>query len=117
MSPIPSDNFQPRAWLISEICRFDQGSETPLRRAGLELRPIHTSDIFADPRFSPPDIYRREGICAVLAAPMLKENKLVGAIVLTRREPRPFTERQISYLPPSLIRPLSRSTTSICSRN
>ena len=74
------------------------GPETPLRRAGLELRPIYTSDIFADPRFSPPDIYRREGVCAVVAAPMLKENKLVGAIVLTRREPRPFTERHIELL-------------------
>ncbi len=74
------------------------GLETPLRRAGLELRPIHTSDIFADPRFSPPEIYRREGICAAVAAPMLKENKLVGAIVLTRREPRPFTKRHIELL-------------------
>ena len=64
----------------------------------MELRPIHTSDIFADPRFSPPDIYRREGICAVLAAPMLKQNRLVGAIVLTRREARPFTESQINLL-------------------
>ena len=74
------------------------GPETPLRRAGLELRPIHTSDIFADPRFSPPEIYRREGVCAVVAAPMLKENKLVGAIVLTRREARPFNEGQINLL-------------------
>jgi signal transduction histidine kinase/HAMP domain-containing protein len=74
------------------------GPETPLRRAGLELRPIHTSDIFADPRFSPPEIYRREGVCAIVAAPMLKENRLVGAIVLTRREPRPFTERHIELL-------------------
>ena len=48
------------------------GLETPLRRAGLELHPIPTSDILADPRFSPPEIYRREGICAVVAAPMLK---------------------------------------------
>jgi len=64
----------------------------------LELRTVHTADIFADPRFSPPEIYRREGLSAVVAAPMLKENRLVGAIVLTRREPRPFTEGQISLL-------------------
>ena len=29
---------------------------------------------------------------------MLKENKLVGAIVLTRREARPFNEGQINLL-------------------
>jgi signal transduction histidine kinase len=65
---------------------------------GLEVRTVHTTDIFADPRFSPPEIYRREGLCAVVAAPMLKENRLVGAIVLTRRTARPFTESQLGLL-------------------
>ncbi len=95
---VPTDGFSPDALAYLRDLPIRPGPETPLRRAGLELRPVHTADIFADPRFSPPDIYRREGVCAVLAAPMLKENKLVGAIVLTRRKPRPFTERQIELL-------------------
>ena len=95
---VPTANLSPEALAYLRDLPIRPGPETPLRRAGLELRPVHTSDIFADPRFSPPDIYRREGICAVLAAPMLKQNRLVGAIVLTRREARPFTESQINLL-------------------
>jgi len=95
---VPTDNISSDTLAYLRDLPIRPGPETPLRRAGLELRPIHTADIFADPRFSPPDIYRREGVCAVVAAPMLKENKLVGAIVLTRREARPFTEGQINLL-------------------
>ncbi len=95
---VPTDNISPEALSYLRDLPIRPGPETPLRRAGLELRTVHTADIFADPRFSPPEIYRREGLSAVVAAPMLKENRLVGAIVLTRREPRPFTEGQISLL-------------------
>jgi len=95
---VPTDNISPEALAYLRDLPIRPGPETPLRRAGLELRSIHTANIFADPRFSPPDIYRREGVCAIVAAPMLKQNKLLGAIVLTRREPRPFTESQINLL-------------------
>ena len=95
---VPTDNISPAALAYLRGLPIRPGPETPLRRAGLERQTVHTADIFADPRFSPPEIYRREGVCAVVAAPMLKENRLLGAIVLTRREPRPFTESQISLL-------------------
>jgi GAF domain-containing protein len=95
---VATDNISPEALAYLRDVPIRPGPETPLRRAGLELRTIHTADIFADPRFSPPEIYRREGVCAVVAAPMLKQNELVGAIVLTRREARPFTEAQINLL-------------------
>jgi signal transduction histidine kinase/HAMP domain-containing protein len=95
---VPTDNISPEALAYLRDLPIRPGPETPLRRAGLELRAVYTTDIFADPRFSPPEIYRREGICAVVAAPMLKENKLLGAIVLTRREARPFTEGQINLM-------------------
>jgi signal transduction histidine kinase/HAMP domain-containing protein len=95
---VATDNISPDALAYLRDVPIRPGPETPLRRAGLDLRTIHTTDIFADPRFAPPEIYRREGVCAVVAAPMLKQNKLVGAIVLTRREGRPFTEGQINLL-------------------
>jgi signal transduction histidine kinase/HAMP domain-containing protein len=95
---VPTDNLSLEALAYLRDLPIRPGPETPLRRIALELRAVHTTDIFADPRFSPPEIYRREGICAVIAAPMLKENKLLGAIVLTRREARPFAEAQINLL-------------------
>jgi GAF domain-containing protein len=38
------------------------------------------------------------GARTLLAVPMLKENKLVGAIVIYRQQPRPFTDKQIELV-------------------
>ena len=38
------------------------------------------------------------GIRTVLNVPMLKENKLVGAFVVSRQEVRPFTDKQIALV-------------------
>jgi GAF domain-containing protein len=74
------------------------GTQTPLRRAGLELRVSHVADILSDPSFSPPDEYRREGMRTALAVPMLKEGRLVGALTTHRYQMRPFTGTQIGLL-------------------
>jgi signal transduction histidine kinase/HAMP domain-containing protein len=74
------------------------GPETPLRRIALDLQPIHSPDILTDPRFSPPSIYRNEGIRTTIAMPLLKEGKLLGAIAINRREVQPFNEREIEAL-------------------
>jgi signal transduction histidine kinase len=74
------------------------GPETPLRQVALELQSVHTSDILSDPKFSPPEIYRQEGFRTILAVPLLKENTLLGAMTMGRREARAFTERQIELL-------------------
>ena len=71
---------------------------TAVGRVALEKRIIHITDVSADPDWNPPEEYRKEGIRTVLAVPMLKENSLVGAIVVYRREMRPFTESQIALL-------------------
>jgi signal transduction histidine kinase len=74
------------------------GAETPLRRVALEPRVNHVADILADPSFSPPEVYRLEGIRTSLAVPMLKEGRLVGALAFHRRQVRPFTEKQIALI-------------------
>ena len=74
------------------------GPETPLRRVALELRPIQSRDIINDPQFSPPEVFRIEGIRTTISVPLLKENELVGVIDIHRREIQPFTEREIELL-------------------
>ena len=74
------------------------GFETPLRRVGLERRPIQSTDILNDPRFCAPEVYRLEGIRTTVSVPLLKENKLIGAIDIHRREVQPFNEREIEAL-------------------
>jgi signal transduction histidine kinase/putative methionine-R-sulfoxide reductase with GAF domain len=74
------------------------GRETPLRRVALERRPIQVADIQNDRGYSPPRIYRAEGMRTSMAVPLLKEGKLIGALAFHRREVRPFTEQQMSMV-------------------
>jgi signal transduction histidine kinase len=74
------------------------GRESALRRVGLERQTIHIPDVMADPECELPEAYRKEGMRSVLAVPLLRENTLIGAITIHRREVRPFTDKQIALL-------------------
>ena len=51
----------------------------------------------------------------LIAVPMLKEDELVGTIVLYRQEVRPFTDKQIELVQTSPRKPSSPSRTRGCS--
>src|SRR5262249_22595414 len=70
----------------------------PLGLSLSEQTVVHVEDVLADPRFAPEDVptYRLEGARSILSVPMVREGSLVGVINIWRREPRAFTEGQIS---------------------
>jgi signal transduction histidine kinase len=74
------------------------GRESALRRVGLHRQTVHIPDVMADPESELPEAYRKEGMRSVLAVPLLRENTLIGAITIHRREVRPFTDKQIALL-------------------
>jgi GAF domain-containing protein len=74
------------------------GRESTVRRAALERRPVHIPDILVDPEFDVSEYYRREGIRTALGVPLLKENTLIGAIGIHRKEVRPFTDAHIKLV-------------------
>ena len=74
------------------------GRQSALRRVGLERQTIHIPDVLADPECELPEAYRKEGMRSVLAVPLLRENSLIGAITIHRRDVRPFSEKQIALL-------------------
>ena len=64
-------------------------------RALLKGAVVHIPDVAADPDYSFGEAQRLDNFRAILAVPMLREGIPVGVIVLTRAEPRAFTQRQI----------------------
>jgi class 3 adenylate cyclase/putative methionine-R-sulfoxide reductase with GAF domain len=69
---------------------------TAAGRAALERRPIHIPDIHADPEYSyggPTEYYR-----SLIGVPIMVEDELIGAVVLSRREPEPFAHEHIELV-------------------
>ena len=79
---------------------FRPGRESAVRRVALERRLVHVPDVLADPELTAyrTGPYRDQGMRSVLAVPLLKENDLIGTIVIHRKEVRPFTDKQIALL-------------------
>jgi GAF domain-containing protein len=79
---------------------FRPSRESAVRRVALERRVVHVPDVLADPEFTAyrTEPYRQQGMRSVLALPLLKENDLIGIIVIHRKAVRPFTEKQIELV-------------------
>ena len=64
----------------------------------LEGRAVHVPDILADPEFTDHEAQKIGGFRAMLGVPLLREGTPIGTLVVTRRIPRPFTDKQIELL-------------------
>src|SRR5262249_21765922 len=78
---------------------------TALGQMAATKRPTQIADILAEPGyFDPKPGYSQPSIAlwadarTVVAVPLLKNNELVGAIVIYRQEMRPFTDKQIELV-------------------
>jgi GAF domain-containing protein len=76
----------------------DRGSASG--RAILERRVVHIPDILADPeyRWAKDHHGEEEMHRTILAVPMLREDKIVGVIIIRRTRVEPFTEKQIALV-------------------
>src|SRR5262245_37673636 len=68
----------------------------PLDRMLRTKKVVHTIDAAAEE--NKPLSARLAGARSFIAVPMLKENEVVGAIVIYRQEVRPFTDKQIELV-------------------
>ena len=83
--------------------RFTSYSTKPDRgslfgRAILEGRTIHVPDVLADPEYDRSRLQDVVSVRAGLAVPLMREGAVVGVITLQRKEPRPFSEKQIDLV-------------------
>jgi GAF domain len=84
---------------------FRPTATTAIGRAAATRQAVQIADARVVPGyFDVPQGFTRPGVVSlagartVLSVPMLKENELVGAIVIYRQEVRPFTDKQIALV-------------------
>ena len=75
----------------------------PFSRLVVTKHVFHVPDVAALPAYKERDLQIVEavelgGIRTCLGVPMLKENNLIGALLVYRQEVRPFTDKQIALL-------------------
>ncbi|MGB8138533.1 MAG: GAF domain-containing protein, partial [Pseudolabrys sp.] len=79
--------------------RPDRGSV--FGRAILEERTIHVPDLLSDPDLDQRRLRDYAGVANMrsgLGVPLTREGAIVGVFTLQRREPRPFTDKQIELV-------------------
>ena len=78
--------------------RKDRTSATG--RAVLDRRVVHILDVLADPEYRWAEDYWKEKEMhrTILAVPMLREDTIVGVIVIRRAQVKPFTDKQIDLV-------------------
>ncbi len=79
------------------------GPNTGLARLARTKQVAHIPDLKADPAYAAREPLRvttvdHAGARPLLAVPMVKEDELVGAIIIYRQEVRPFTDKQIDLV-------------------
>jgi GAF domain-containing protein len=79
------------------------GPTTNLGRVAATRQPFHVHDLRVDQSYFDRDPLpvagvELAGIRTLVTVPMLKDNELLGAIAIYRREVRPFTDKQIALV-------------------
>ena len=67
-------------------------------RVALDRVPVQIEDVLADPEYRLAEHQRLAGYRTIMAAPMLRNDHLLGIVTVFRTEVRPFTEQQIALL-------------------
>ena len=76
--------------------QFDRGSASG--RALVEGKIIHIPDVQVDPDYTFDHALKLGGFRTALGVPMLREGVPIGVLALTRKEVRPFTDKQIELV-------------------
>ena len=91
-----NENLKTKEFL--EGIAIEAGRGTVVGRSLLERKTVHVHDVQADPDYLLAKGRGLDSFRTVLAVPMLREGVAIGVLALTRREVRPFTDKQIELV-------------------
>ena len=74
------------------------GRSSVIGRVLLERQTVHIHDVRADPDFVLLDIQRAQGWRTALGVPLMREGAPIGVLFLSRRQVKPFTDKQIELV-------------------
>jgi signal transduction histidine kinase len=74
------------------------GTGSVTARVVLQGVPVQIEDMFADPEYAQKIAAERGGFRSGMGVPMVREGKVLGAIVVVRTVPGKFSERQVGLL-------------------
>ena len=87
--------FPPGFPSVARKMRFAPGRGTLTGRVLLERKPVQIADLAADPDYEFAEARLVFGDRTGLGVPLLRQGDIIGVMVLTRRNVRPFTDRQV----------------------
>jgi class 3 adenylate cyclase/putative methionine-R-sulfoxide reductase with GAF domain len=99
---IENDNLRVVAWFgeLKRTLVFPLDRSSVAGRSVCDMRPISVADLQnADDEFARGrEIARRDGICSIVAVPLIREGRALGTIAVYRTEIRPFEQKHIALL-------------------
>ena len=93
-----SYGFSPEFNALATRTPIPTGRGTLAGRTLLEGRPVHIADVAADPEYTFEEAQRIGRFRAMLGVPLLRQGVGIGVIILTRKQPLPFTDKQIELV-------------------
>jgi GAF domain-containing protein len=74
------------------------GGSSVTSRVARDKRPVHITDVLADPSYTASEYQRLGNYRTMLGVPLLREGEPIGVFIMTREAVRAFNQRQIELL-------------------
>jgi signal transduction histidine kinase len=96
---VPRANFGVSEMMIAELrdARIRMG-ETIVGQCGLQRAPVQVVDVELETDYRLHDLLSREGIRALMAVPLLREERTIGAMAIRRKAAGAFSQGDVDLL-------------------
>jgi GAF domain-containing protein len=85
-----------KEWRKNKPIALDQGAI--VGRAFIARKPVQILDVITDLEFTQLEAQRRGGFRTVLAVPLMRDGEPTGVLLMTRAQPKLFSEEQIEVV-------------------